>query len=230
MTWHRLALQVLGRKHRFGGLWPISLGDIRVDRMLQVDDGEVGDTYRFGILGPLTATRGGVPLRLGTPQQRALLAVLVCQAGRVVTRDRLVDALWGDAPRHAALSSIRAHVSHLRSVLEPEHEPGTAYRVLVTESSGYRLAVPEANIDASRFKRLADEGRSKLEAGDPGAALAAFDEALSLWRGDVLVDLPEYSFISGVATRLDELCAVAEEGRVDALLELGRTTAALAEN
>ena len=229
MTWDRLALDVLGRKHGSCIARPTNLGDIRVDRMLQVDDGEIGDTYGFGILGPLTATRGGVPLRLGTPQQRALLAVLVCQAGRVVTRDRLVDALWGDAPRHAALSSIRAHVSHLRSVLEPEHEPGTAYRVLVTESNGYRLAVPEANIDASRFKRLADEGRSKLEAGDPGAALAAFDEALSLWRGDVLVDLPEYSFISGVATRLDELCAVAEEGRVDALLELGRTTAALAE-
>jgi ABC-type transport system substrate-binding protein/DNA-binding SARP family transcriptional activator len=209
--------------------WPTNLGDIRVDRMLQVDDGEVGDTYRFGILGPLTATRGGVPLRLGTPQQRAVLAVLVCQAGRVVTRERLVDALWGDAPRHAALSSIRAHVSHLRQILEPQHEPGTAYRVLVTESSGYRLAVPEANVDASRFRLLADEGRSKLETGDAGAALAAFDVALSLWRGEVLVDLPRYSFISGVAIRLDELCAVAEEGRVEALLELGRTSAALAE-
>jgi ABC-type transport system substrate-binding protein/DNA-binding SARP family transcriptional activator/DNA-binding beta-propeller fold protein YncE len=229
MTWDRLALDVLGRKHGSCIARPTNLGDIRVDRMLQVDDGEIGDTYGFGILGPLTATRGGVPLRLGTPQQRALLAVLVCQAGRVVTRERLVDALWGDAPRHAALSSIRAHVSHLRSVLEPEHEPGTAYRVLVTESSGYRLAVPEANVDASRFKLLADEGRSQLETGDAGAALAAFDEALSLSRGEVLVDLPRYSFISGVAIRLDELCAVAEEGRVDALLELGRTTAALAD-
>ena len=229
MTWHRLALQVLGRKHRFGGLWPISLGDIRVDRMLQVDDGEVGDTYKFGILGPLTATRGGVPLRLGTPQQRAVLAVLVCHASRVVTRERLVDALWGDAPRHAALTSIRAHVSHLRQVLEPDHEPGTAYRVLVTESSGYRLVVPEANVDASRFESLAEEGRSKLEAGDARAAVAAFDAALSLWRGEVLVDLPRYSFISGVAIPLDELCAVVQEGRVEALLELGRTTAALAE-
>jgi DNA-binding SARP family transcriptional activator/DNA-binding beta-propeller fold protein YncE len=208
---------------------PTNVGDIRVDRMLQVDDGEVGDTYGFGILGPLTATRGGVPLRLGTPQQRALLAVLVCHASRVVTRERLVDALWGDAPQHAALSSIRAHVSHLRQVLEPEHEPGTTYRVLVTESSGYRLAVPEANVDANRFTLLADEARSKLETGDAAAALASFDVALSLWRGEVLVDLARSSFISGVATRLDEVCAVAEEGRVEALLQLGRTTAALAE-
>src|SRR6476620_8916116 len=197
--------------------------------MWQVTDGEVGDTYGFGILGPLMATRGGLLLPLGPPQQRAVLAVLVCQVGRVVTRERLVDALWGDAPRQAALSSIHAHVSHLRQILEPEHDPDSPYRVLVTESSGYRLAVPEASVDASRFQLLAAEGRSKLEAGDTGAALTTFDAALSLWRGEVLVDLPRYSFVGRVAVRLYELCAATEEGRVQALLDLGRTAAALGE-
>ena len=80
-----------------------------------MDDGAGGaHTFAFRILGPLTASRDGEPLALGSPQQRALLAVLIAHAGRVVTRDRLVDALWGDAPGPAVGTSIRAYVSHLR--------------------------------------------------------------------------------------------------------------------
>jgi DNA-binding SARP family transcriptional activator len=139
-----------------------------MDRMWHVIDGEVGDTYGFGILGPLMATRGGLLLPLGPPQQRAVLGVLVCHVDRVVTRERLVDALWGDAPRQAALSSIHAHVSHLRHILEPEHDPDSPYRVLVTEASGYRLAVPEASVDANRFQLLSAEGRCSWKGGMPG--------------------------------------------------------------
>ena len=192
-------------------------------------DGEIGDTYGFGILGPLMATRGGVVLPLGPPQQRAVLAVLVCHVDRVVTRERLVDALWGDAPRQAALSSIHAHVSHLRQILEPEHDSNSPYRVLVTEASGYRLAVPETCVDASRFQLLSGEGRSQLDGGDARTALTTFNAAMSLWRGDVLVDLTGYSFVGPVAVRLDELSAATEEGRVQALLDSGETIAALGE-
>lgn len=197
--------------------------------MWQVTDGEIGDTYGFGILGPLMATRGGVVLPLGPPQQRAVLAVLVCHVDRVVTRERLVDALWGDAPRQAALSSIHAHVSHLRQILEPEHDSNSPYRVLVTEASGYRLAVPETCVDASRFQLLSGEGRSQLDGGDARTALTTFNAAMSLWRGDVLVDLTGYSFVGPVAVRLDELSAATEEGRVQALLDSGETIAALGE-
>ena len=137
-------------------------------------DRDVGrDVFEFGILGPLTASRGGDQLSLGSPQQRATLAVLVCHVGRIVPRERLVDSLWGDAPSPAVVTSVRAHVSHLRQVLEPSRGEGEAYSVLVTESSGYRLAVPETAVDAQRFARLVAAAQSSLEAGEPGAALGS---------------------------------------------------------
>ena len=201
-----------------------------MDRVLRMGDRDVGrDVFEFGILGPLTASRGGDQLSLGSPQQRATLAVLVCHVGRIVPRERLVDSLWGDAPSPAVVTSIRAHVSHLRQVLEPSRGEGEAYSVLVTESSGYRLAVPETAVDAQRFARLVAAAQSSLEAGEPGAALGSFSAALSLWRGDVLVDLRRYPFVDVVATRLEELRIAAEEGRIQAYLDLGHDAKALTE-
>ena len=80
-----------------------------MDRVLRMGDRDVGrDVFEFGILGPLTASRGGDRLpSLGSPQQRATLAVLVCHVGRIVPRERLVDSLWGDAPSPAVVTSIR---------------------------------------------------------------------------------------------------------------------------
>lgn len=184
--------------------------------------------FAFGILGPLTASRDGEPLALGSPQQRALLAVLIEHAGQVVTRDRLVDAVWGDKPGPAVGTSIRAHVSHLRDVLEPDRSAGEGYLVLTTETSGYRLAVEDEAVDARRFEKLARQGRFDLSAGDQAAALAAFDEALSLWRGDVLSDLRSHPFVDSLATRLGDVRIAAEEGWVQAHLDLGHDTTALA--
>ena len=81
-------------------------------------------------------------------------------------------------------------------MLEPSRGEGQAYSVLVTESSGYRLAVSETAVDAQRFARLVAAAQSSLEAGEPGAALGSFSAALSLWRGDVLVDLRRFPFVT----------------------------------
>lgn len=186
-------------------------------------------TLDFRILGPLVVSRDSQTLPLGSPQQRALLAVLVCDAGRLVTRERIIAALWGEVPNPAVLTSIRTHISHLRQLLEPERPAGSPCALLVTETSGYRLAAPDEAVDAHRFETATARAATRLEAGDPRGALVAFDEALSLWRGDLLVDLAAYPFVDRLTTRWRELRTQAEESRVQVLLALGRDAAALVE-
>ncbi len=186
-------------------------------------------SWDVGILGPLTVASSGRPLALGSPQQRAVLAVLVCHAGRVVSLRMLVDALWGDVPVPAAHTSIQTHVSHLRQILEPDRPRGAPSVVLVTETGGYRLAVEASAVDATRFEAMVSEAMLAARSGKPEAALRAYEAALSLWRGEVLADLAAYAFQVPVAARLDELRASAEEGRVQALLDLERLAPALAE-
>jgi ABC-type transport system substrate-binding protein/DNA-binding SARP family transcriptional activator len=185
--------------------------------------------FEFGILGPLMVSRNGRFLPLRGPQERALLALLVCDADRVVTHARIVDALWGESPQRGALTSIQTHVSHLRQVLEPNRPHGVPARVLVTQGGGYRLAVPASAVDSTRFEDGAAGAAAELERGDAAEAIRKFDSALSLWRGDVLVDLPGYAFVEQIATRLNDIRVSAEEGRIQALLDLGRLGMALAE-
>ena len=96
---------------------------------------------RFGVLGPVVAERKGQPVHLGTVRQRALLAVLALEPRRVVPIDTLVDALWGDDPPARAEVSVRAYVSNLRRVLEPDRAPRTPPALLRTSGSGYSLDV-----------------------------------------------------------------------------------------
>src|SRR6478609_3299333 len=186
-------------------------------------------TWDVRVIGPLQVSRAGRLLPLGSRQPRAVLAVLVCNTGHVVSRGSLVDALWGPEPPPGATASIHTHVSHLRQILEPERAPGAAPTVIVTHAAGYRLTIPETAIDVSRFQGLVSEGVTLLDERRPAAALAAFDAALSLWRGDVLGDLTGYAFVVPVAAGLNEIHAAALEGRIQALMDLGRDAAALGE-
>src|SRR5689334_163004 len=89
-------------------------------------------SVEFGILGPFEARRAGAGLPLGGRQQRAVLALLVCEAGHVVSIERLVDALWGETPPPGAVTSLQTYVFHLRQVLEPERQRGSPGTILVT--------------------------------------------------------------------------------------------------
>src|SRR5262245_60264280 len=108
---------------------------------------------RFGILGPLRVSDHGRSLAVGPRRQRQLLAVLVANAGRVVSLDRLIDELWGTTPPAAATASIQAYVSNLRRVLEPARSPRTTATVLVTEPRGYVLRVKSDDVDSLRFEQ-----------------------------------------------------------------------------
>lgn len=162
---------------------------------------------RFGILGPLEVISDGVRVRLGGPRQRAVLARLILDAGRVVATDALIEDVWGGRPPTTATKTLQKYVSELRKAL--------GRPVLRTRPGGYLLDIPADAIDAVQFERLVADGE--------------FEDALALWRGDVLVDLPDSRFAASEIGRLCETRLLATEGRLAAGLDAGRHAAAVAE-
>jgi DNA-binding SARP family transcriptional activator len=156
------------------------------------------------VLGPLNATAGGDRLDLGSPKQRAVLAVLALEVDRVVSTDRLIELLWGeDAPRAGA--TLQTYVSNLRRILEPDRKPRDPATVLVTEPPGYRLALGPDQVDAHRLVGLVGAARRHQQAGDRSAALTQLEEALGLWTGSVLPELGDEPFVVEAASRLQRV-------------------------
>ena len=183
----------------------------------------------FGVLGPLEASRGGEPLHLGGGKQRALLAILLLNANEVVSSDRLIDELWGEAAPETAGKALQVHVSQLRKALEPERGPGDPGRVLITKPPGYTLALEPDQLDLTRFDRLTGEGREALAASDPERAAALLRDALSLWRGPALADVAFEPFAQPEIARLEELRMAALEDRLQADIERGRHSDVIGE-
>ena len=183
----------------------------------------------FGILGPLEVWRSGRAVPLGGPRQRAVLALLLLEANRVVSLDRLAEDIWGGDPPEGWVTTVQIYVSHLRQALEPGRARGAAGEVLVTRNPGYLLRVDREQLDAARFQDGFTAGRAALEAGRHAEAAGTLRQALGLRRGDVLADLADYAFTRPEAARLEELRLAATEARVDADLALGRPDALTAE-
>ena len=173
----------------------------------------------FRILGPLEALDQGRAIRLGGEKQRALLAVLLLHANETLSLDQLIDELWGDRPPATAAKTVQVHVSRLRKALGSGSDTET---VITTREHGYALVLDPERLDAGRFERLVAEGRAEVEAGQPKQAVAALEQALSLWRGAPLADLAYEPFVQREAARLEELRLSALETLVDARLALGR--------
>ncbi|MDR9452169.1 MAG: BTAD domain-containing putative transcriptional regulator, partial [Acidimicrobiia bacterium] len=153
------------------------------------------------------------------PKQRALLAVLVLKANRVVSGDRLLEELWGEHQPTGGLNTLKFHVSKLRDALSPGRRAGEE-GCLVTRTSGYMLQVGPDDVDAVRFERLVRQARGRL-ASDPAGASATFEEALRLWRGPALVDFQAEPFAEMEAGHLEELRLAALEDRLSADLASG---------
>jgi DNA-binding SARP family transcriptional activator len=171
---------------------------------------ETPSTFEFRILGPLEVEGDSGPIALGGQKQRALLAVLLLEAGRVVATDRLVDLVWGEEAPRTATTSLQNTVSRLR------RELGSG--VLETRAPGYVLRVAQEQIDARRFERLLVDAR---RAG-PEERRELLERALALWRGPALADFAFENFAQAETRRLDELRLVAHEERIEADLDLGR--------
>ena len=188
-----------------------------------------GDCLHFAVLGSFRVRRDGREVDLGPRLQRALLAILVVDAGHVVPVDRLIDLLWREEPPKAALASVQAYISHLRRVLEPGRPARASARVLVTQDPGYVLRVEDDQVDALRFQALARQAHKDLAGARPGVAAAGLADALALWRGDPLAEFAAEPWAVPVAARLTEAYDLAGEDRIDAWLALGRHAQAAAE-
>ncbi|MEW1825618.1 BTAD domain-containing putative transcriptional regulator [Streptomyces sp. NPDC088196] len=135
---------------------------------------------RFAVLGPVRAWRGDTELALGPPKQRALLALLLTEAGHPVAVHEIVDALWGQDPPDSAVNVVQRHVGALRRLLEPDLPAGDQSRWLVRGSGGYRLEVEPDDLDLLRFRALRQQA---AQADQPPVATGLLIEALALWRG-----------------------------------------------
>jgi len=164
----------------------------------------------FRLLGPLEVVEHDRSLPLGGRKQRSLLAVLLLHANEVVSIERLIDDLWGEAPPATVAKSIQVYASGLRKLLGEGR--------LVTRTPGYVLRVDASELDVARFERLVAEAGD----ADPGTAVQKLREGLALWRGPPLADLAYEPFAQAPIARLGELRLAAFEQRIDAALAAGR--------
>jgi WD40 repeat protein/DNA-binding SARP family transcriptional activator len=180
----------------------------------------------FRILGPLTVWVDGVSVPIGGPKQRALLAMLLMSANRVVSRERLTGELFPAQDVESADHALRNHVSRLRKVLRPV---ATDEPRLVARPPGYLLRVEPGELDLETFERLVADARDVLGEGNPGAAAESLRAAETLWNGQPLSDLEFEAIMRVEVERLEELRLAAIEVRIEAELALGRQLALVPE-
>jgi DNA-binding SARP family transcriptional activator len=164
----------------------------------------------YDLLGPLEVRNDGQPLAVGHGKQRALLAVLALNAGRVVPAERLIDELWGDEPPATAATALQVYISRLRKSL--------GEGAIETRAPGYLL---EGDVDVRRFDELVAEARRS----EPSRTAELLDEALGLWRGGALCDCE----LPLEAARLEEQRVTALEQRIEADLASGRSSELVGE-
>jgi DNA-binding SARP family transcriptional activator len=183
----------------------------------------------FRILGPMEVVRDGQPVSVGGARPRAVLALLLLNANRTVSSDRMIEELWHSPPPDTALNSLHVHISHLRSALEPDRAASASSRVILRRDPGYAIQVADAQFDLFRFESLWGDARRSLLDGDAGAARSLLATALDLWRGDALSDLTAERFTSLEARRLDEMRVEAQLDRIDADLALAQHSLVVGE-
>ncbi|MFB7652916.1 MULTISPECIES: BTAD domain-containing putative transcriptional regulator [unclassified Streptomyces] len=180
------------------------------------------EAVTFGVLGPVTAERGGDPLALKGPRHRAVLARLVLARRRVVPVARLVEDLW-EAPPPRAVGALRTFVGDLRRALEPDRPPRAPAHLLVTEGPGYALRAAPGSVDAWRFETAVAEADRGPAAQAPERLRAALEE----WRGPAYTEFSGAEWARGERSRLTELRLRAVERRAELLVDLGRAAEAV---
>lgn len=169
----------------------------------------------YRILGPVEVVTEHGPVRLGGLRQRATLAILLLNANRVVSVERLADDLYTGAAPVTAVTQVQRQVSELRKLLGPE-------AAIETRPPGYVMRISSEQLDLTRFEQWTEEAHRLLARGAARCAVDLLRNALDLWRGAPLADLAAETFARPAIDRLEELRIAAIERRIDAELELGR--------
>jgi DNA-binding NarL/FixJ family response regulator/DNA-binding SARP family transcriptional activator len=178
----------------------------------------------YRILGPLEVVEGGEPVPLGRPKERLVLAVLLLHANEFVSRERLIDELWGESPPPTAGKAVNVFVSQLRKALTRD-----GLDPIATADGGYRIELEADHLDVARMRQLLATARERAAAGELEAAAELLREALALWRGPTLAGLPLESRGRDEVAQLDELRLTALMDRIDCDLALGRHEDVLGE-
>lgn len=181
----------------------------------------------FGVLGPLQMRVGDTEMALGTPKQRAVLAMLVINRNRPVSVESLLGAAWEQWPPHGARASLHSYVSNLRRVIA---EGGADPRnVLISAPPGYRLNAAETDCDIGRFVIEKNAGVQAAAEGQFELASRRLAAALAEWRGPVLEDLRAFRFVDAFATALTDDKILAHTARAEAEIVCGRPYAVIGE-
>ncbi|MFF0745954.1 BTAD domain-containing putative transcriptional regulator [Streptomyces sp. NPDC004111] len=178
---------------------------------------------RFDLLGPLRVWRDGEELDAGPVQQRVMLAVLLLNANRPVSRGKLIEAVWGAAAPGRAVNLLQRHAAGLRRVLEPGRPARAPSRLLNWTEAGYVLTVPPGGLDREVLTGQMERGRSARAAGDLRAAAEALHTALRMWRGRLCEGLAS-PLLDAERDRLEEHRLGVLEERIEVDLALGADT------
>lgn len=184
------------------------------------------DAVQFGVLGPLELSVGGELVALGTPKQRAVLALLVVNANRPVDIDALIGAAWNQRPPSGARATLHAYISNLRRLMS---DAGIDRTLLASAPPGYRLAIDQNQYDLGRFRSNKDAGVRAAAATQFEQASRYMSDALSQWRGPFLADLRDFQFVETLATAFDEEKVLAHTAHAEAQIACGRPDAVITE-
>ncbi|MEU7526070.1 AfsR/SARP family transcriptional regulator [Saccharothrix sp. NPDC042600] len=177
------------------------------------------------VLGPLMVDLGGVSIVPNASKPSQLLALLALNAGRVVPAHTLIKEIWAARPPRTAVSTLRTYILKLRRNLDmalADHGDKTSKDILITRRTGYLLDVEPTAVDAVRYEELSAAGRQAVNEGDHERASRTLSEALRLWRGRALADVPLGPQLAIEAMRLDENRLGDLYLRIEADLALGR--------
>ena len=181
--------------------------------------------FEFKLLGPLEVSAGGYTVPIPAAKQRVVLASLLVDTGRVVTIDQLITRLWDNPIPVGARATLRTYVMRLRQALDTTAATGP----IITCAEGYRIELSGHDLDLHRFEALIEQAKLATAQGRSDRASVLLSDALGLWRGEPLSNVPSEVLHREVRPRLDERWLLARELRIDAALAVGRHQEMIAE-
>ena len=181
----------------------------------------MNDRVAFRVLGPLEVEVDGSLLPLGGSKQKSVLALLLLNANRVVSVERLAVTIWNQEDDPNAKGTLQVHISNLRKTLGAAAKALEITQLIVTQAPGYRIGLTTETLDLLAFDAHIKAARRDLEAGEFLRAAFQYGEALALWRGTPLADLIDEPFAYPIATQLERLRLQSVEERLEAELAIG---------